>query len=89
MRAIRGNQRLHVELQIYWSPTNVLNTWALVDTGIECTLTRSNPQKYHCEAKQEKESTSSSEAETKLHLRQNLPGCPREDRAVLPNGGFS
>lgn len=65
VRAIHGNQRGRVELQIYWSLTNVLNICALLDTGIECTLIHDNPQKYPCEVKRGEEEHST-EVNTKL-----------------------
>jgi hypothetical protein len=36
----------HVELWMYWSPTNLKTTWALVDTVEECILINENLQKH-------------------------------------------
>ena len=35
-----------MELAIHWSPTNVQQVLALVDTGAECTFPYGNPDKF-------------------------------------------
>ena len=40
------DQRLHVELATHWSPINVQQVLALVDTEAECTLLCGNPDKF-------------------------------------------
>lgn len=39
-----GDRRSHLELSIYWSPSNVQKVLALVDTSTECTLIYRNPE---------------------------------------------
>lgn len=40
------DQRPHVELEFYWSPTDVQRMLALVDTGDHCSQIYGNPDKF-------------------------------------------
>ena len=46
-RASRWDQRLYVELPIYWSPQNIQRVMALVDTGAETSIIYGDPNKFH------------------------------------------
>lgn len=46
LEEIGRDQRLHMELAIYWSPRNMQRLLALVDTGAVCSLIYGNSDSF-------------------------------------------